>query len=293
MSLHNLTDEYMQSIYTWRPEGAHNSVTQIRSLLGTTMKRLYSLHIGAKELDEYLDIIRKERNSTLTLDVWREQYNQYLLLIAQRQNYINRYNNTKYWFQFKLDDVITLSESNWNMWGSITQLKFGRVVVDCLSKKLDPVFGALLSPTGGIVGPGNMDLYEPADGNDPVVMHGIFHDAGGYLLNYHCIGPGYNYINTRLTLFPRSSPLSTQFAGIRCWMRLIRQYNSSDNDVNNVTTIDGNSDDNRDVESVNILDEMDAVYDVDVVDDPDMDAAINSDSVECVDSVDSVNNEKN
>lgn len=230
MSICNLTDEYTQTIYRWVAKGAHSSETQIRSNLGTAMKRLYTLSLGDVKLDDYLDIIRRERGSDLSLEQWREQYGTYLLLLAQRQNYINLYNKTKSWYQNVLEDVPNLTESNWNMWGSVTQLKFGRVVIDGLNIKLDPVFGALLSPTGGIVGPGNTELYKP-NRIDCVVMHGVFHDAGGYLYNYHNIGPGYNYIHTRWTMFPTSSPLCNQVSGISWWVEFIERYKSNDDEL--------------------------------------------------------------
>ncbi len=96
--------------------------------------------------------------------------------------------------------------------GSTTQLRYGQVVGDALG--VDPVFGALLNPTGGLVGPGNtaMDLGESA-----LSYHGVVHDAGGYLFNYHSIGPGYDYLG--LEGRDTSSPLSGQQSGIRYWTR--------------------------------------------------------------------------
>lgn len=97
-----------------------------------------------------------------------------------------------------------------NFMGSTTQLRYGKVVGDALG--LDPVFGAMLNPTGGLVGPGNaaVDL-----GENPVGYHGVFHDAAGYLYNYHDMGPGYNYLGREDR--DTSSPFTGQEAGIRYW----------------------------------------------------------------------------
>lgn len=94
--------------------------------------------------------------------------------------------------------------------GSATQLRYGKVVGDALG--IDPVFGALLNPTGGLVGPGNaaIDLGESALG-----YHGAVHDAAGYLYNYHNMGPGYDYLG--LEGRDTASPLTGQQAGIRYW----------------------------------------------------------------------------
>ena len=81
---------------------------------------------------------------------------------------------------------------------SIEQLRFGKMVGDALGG-LDPVFGALLSPTGGIPGAGNVRVTSSvalaaAGGTEVVTNHGFAHDAAGYLLNYQGIGPGYQYV---------------------------------------------------------------------------------------------------
>jgi WXG100 family type VII secretion target len=96
--------------------------------------------------------------------------------------------------------------------GSATQLRYGKVVGDALG--VDPVFGALLNPSGGLVGPGNvaMDLGESALG-----YHGVVHDAAGYLFNYHNQGPGYDYLSREGR--DTSSPLTGQQAGIQYWTR--------------------------------------------------------------------------
>lgn len=98
-----------------------------------------------------------------------------------------------------------------NFMGSTVQLRYGQVVGDALG--IDPVFGAMLNPTGGLVGGGNISIQFPTE--HPVGYHGVFHDAAGYLYNYHNMGPGYNYLG--LENRDTSSPLTGQQAGIAHW----------------------------------------------------------------------------
>jgi len=102
---------------------------------------------------------------------------------------------------------------NWlhpSFMGSTSQLRSGQVVGDAFG--MDPVFGALLNPSGGLVGPGNnaIDLDDSAIG-----YHGAVHDAAGYLYNLHDAGPGYDYLGREGR--DTSSPLSGQREGIKYW----------------------------------------------------------------------------
>jgi WXG100 family type VII secretion target len=104
--------------------------------------------------------------------------------------------------------------------GSTPQLRFGQVVGDAFG--IDPVFGAMLSPTGGMVGPGNA-AYTPS--NDSAIgYHGVVHDAAGYLYNYHGVGPGYDYLNREG--LPRSFPGTGQVTGTRFWVEQIHPSTS-------------------------------------------------------------------
>ena len=96
--------------------------------------------------------------------------------------------------------------------GSTVSLRYGKVAGDVLG--VDPVFGALLNPTGGLVGPGD-DAYQPAP-DDAIGYHGAVHDAAGYLYNAHKTGPGYDYLGR--DVISTSSPLSGQVGGISWWM---------------------------------------------------------------------------
>ncbi len=97
--------------------------------------------------------------------------------------------------------------------GSTVSLRYGKVVGDTFG--IDPIFGALLNPTGGLVGSAN-DSYRPST-NDGIGYHGAIHDAAGYLYNYHGnIGPGYDYMGR--DILSTKSPLAGQVGGIAWWL---------------------------------------------------------------------------
>jgi hypothetical protein len=100
--------------------------------------------------------------------------------------------------------------------GSNVQLRYGKIAGDVLG--LDPVFGALLNPTGGLTGPGNLSFNL---GDTPLSIHGAVHDAAGYLFNYHNLGPGYNYLGTPDGINDTSDPLAGQINGVEFWYTLI------------------------------------------------------------------------
>lgn len=105
-----------------------------------------------------------------------------------------------------------------------SQLRFGALVGEVL--RLHPVFAALLSPTGGLVGAGN-NVIRATDIPSPslypaIVNHGVAHDAAGYLRVYHQIGPGYNYVPNSRSLLPDSEPLAGHINGINFYRDLAR-----------------------------------------------------------------------
>ena len=119
------------------------------------------------------------------------------------------------------DDVMTTRRDEYlqthgEFLGTQSSLRFGQVVGEATG--LDPAFAAMLNPTGGMVGPG-MDVLAPTDANSPVIWHGIFHDAGGYLSNYQNSGPGYTYLQGKQPESGQrgSDPLQGQVEGISYW----------------------------------------------------------------------------
>lgn len=104
--------------------------------------------------------------------------------------------------------------------GTTPQMRFGQMVGDAFG--IDPVFGAMLSPTGGMVGPGNL-AFAPSN-NSAIGYHGVAHDAAGYLYNYHGVGPGYDYLNREG--LDRGNPLTGQVTGTRYWTEIIHPSTS-------------------------------------------------------------------
>jgi RHS repeat-associated protein len=100
-------------------------------------------------------------------------------------------------------------------WGSIDQLRFGKIVGEGLD--IDPMLAILLSPTGGMVGPG----YSPGShdylSHEILRIHGGVHDAAGYMYNFHGIGPGYQYVPDTWETLDTSNPLAGQVSGISFW----------------------------------------------------------------------------
>jgi WXG100 family type VII secretion target len=102
-----------------------------------------------------------------------------------------------------------------SFWGTTDQLRFGQIVGNTFG--IDPVFGSMLNPTGGLVGPGDSILHAGLGGQQAVVIHGAVHDAGGFLYNYYGVGPGYHYVPGKLQVLDTSNPLAGQVDGIRFW----------------------------------------------------------------------------
>lgn len=101
------------------------------------------------------------------------------------------------------------------------QFMFGKVLGDAFG--IHEVFAALLSPTGGLVGPGNWLIPGIIDAghldpDNPVALHGCVHDAAGYLHTFHNEGPGYNYLDSDIEILGTGSPLSGQISGIAYWV---------------------------------------------------------------------------
>jgi len=156
-----------------------------------------------EEISDALDKISAAR------DVPREQiqadYDRYLELRAEAER-IGKANEKGEWEA--LNETL-----HSDFMGSTVQLRYGQVVGDQLG--IDPVFGSLLNPTGGLVGAGNFPSAQFAD-ESPISYHGVFHDAAGYLYNYHNIGPGYDYMGLEPNR-DQGHPFTGQETGIPYW----------------------------------------------------------------------------
>ena len=185
-------DDYMHSLIGSQFQGADSA--ELRQAMNDLSKN----PTGA-ELDQTLQRIADLRGRPVA-DI-RADYDKYLQVRQQRDA-----TNPN-----RPDDLNILHPE---FMGSTSQLRYGKVVGDAFG--VDPVFGAMLNPTGGLVGPDNWAV----DGDSTALgYHGMVHDAAGYLYNYHHEGPGYDYLGRegRAT----SSPLSGQREGIRYWRQTL------------------------------------------------------------------------
>merc|ERR1711934_252891 len=130
------------------------------------------------------------------------------------------------WTTTSISYGLVLSEDNLDLWGSRRQYAYGRTVARLLdhykgsSFKLNPMFAMMMNPTGGIVGPDNTSIWK-GDVHDAIVCHAIVHDAFGYLINFHGLGPGYNYLNV-CDMIPSTSPFCCQLAGLSRAMKIAK-----------------------------------------------------------------------
>jgi WXG100 family type VII secretion target len=184
--------------------------------LRQVMNDLYQNPTGAK-LDDAL-----QRLSAITgkpVEQLRGDYEKYQQLLAQQAQ--NGYEREALKQSPDWKDAVTTAvnpliglgkttlSTHPDFMGSNGQLRYGDMVGQAFG--IDPVFGALLNPSGGLVGPGNNAVDA---GQSALALHGQVHDAAGYLYNAHNkVGPGYDYLG--LEGRDTASPLSGQRAGIR------------------------------------------------------------------------------
>ena len=190
-------DQYMTSLVGVQIQGANDN--KLKEIMRKLAKGVTPGE--RKTLIEALAAIRGVPAAKLDAE-----YDRFMILRAQ-QEAVRKEKNS--------DPVPDCAEDmHKTFMGSNPQLVFGKVIGDAFG--VDPVFGALLSPTGGMVGPGNMALQ--MDDDDPTGYHGIVHDAAGYLFNYHNQGPGYDYLGREAAKGHKTSdPLTGQQSGMRYW----------------------------------------------------------------------------
>ena len=89
-------------------------------------------------------------------------------------------------------DLVTQSSDMGNLWGITQQLRFGLLVSRILfdhqktSLCLDPVFGSLLNPMGGVLGSPPRWIHSPTFWQDgPLRYQRVCKDAEWYLYLYH------------------------------------------------------------------------------------------------------------
>jgi len=173
--------------------------------------RALSSNPKGKKLDKVLKRISKA--TTESLDETKKQYKRFQeelqkLPIKEKQRILKQIKNVKPEYL-----------------GSLQQLRFGQLLTEHLD--LNPVFSALLSPTGGLIGPGsvprNIWFYSE---KGILAYHAAVHDAAGFLCNRQSIMPGYEYI-TNDEEPCETSPLAGQVTGILYWYRKLKKLRRS------------------------------------------------------------------
>lgn len=124
--------------------------------------------------------------------------------------------------------VVSEALNHLEYWGTRQQLLAGKVIADYVDDPngpLDPVFGVLLSPVAGRTGPGDSGIVHELlfDNDGPLAYHSAVHDAFGYLVTYHNIGPGYNYVGSHSLLKP-SQCMAGQMSGLHFWRELLKSF---------------------------------------------------------------------
>lgn len=180
--------------------------------LAEVMRRLSNNPTGAA-LDSTLQELADIRG--VPVDQIRSDYDRYLQLRQQaldspygRENGIAPLADGS-----SFGDSLRAGDS---FWGTTDQLRFGQIIGNTFG--IDPVFGSMLSPTGGLVGPGDSVLHMGLGDQQAIVIHGAVHDAGGFLRNHFGIGPGYHYVPGTWQILDTTNPLAGQVDGIQFWM---------------------------------------------------------------------------
>lgn len=192
-------ETYMDDVMDSRPPGSDSDE------LNGAMEALLENPDGS-HTDQYLQIIATETG--MTLQQAKAEYRKFQAIQQQAQNAAASNPDDD------IDNPEMLEEKHRRFLGTTASLRYGKMVGDHFG--INPVFGAMLNPTGGMVGPGNTQLYD-GDPDDPIVKHGVAHDAAGYLKNYHDAGPGYDYLKQE-THRDTTDPYVGQQSGIQYWL---------------------------------------------------------------------------
>ncbi|XP_032233716.2 uncharacterized protein LOC116616022 [Nematostella vectensis] len=238
--------EYLKSLLNIEFYGACDDTKTSSSPLGPQMKQLHQNVLQGKVRSKEVEIllqniaqlrkdIKAKSNDNLTK--FTRNFECFLKLREEREFLISReIEREEESFCALVSGVQTASKpvdqlTEDEFWGNSQQLLGGKIVGDSLGG-IDPVFGALLNPTGGMVGPGSCSVTHSLlyrDGN-AFSYHAAVHDACGYLLTYHGLGPGYNYLGHKWTFHPTNSFFAGQYSGYMFFRDLIKR-NAEENIV--------------------------------------------------------------
>ncbi len=166
-----------------------------------------------EKVEQALKVIAEKSDGRMTLEQAREQHKIFLEKRKEAES-----------VGIKIHELAQIPIRADYM-GSRDHLRFGQIVGDALG--LDPIFGALLNPTGGIVGPDNYGL---ALNESALGYHAAFHDAGGFLHTYFGKGPGYDYLGLEPGRFKDNplNPLVGQQSGVLYWNAMVSSRLSLD-----------------------------------------------------------------
>lgn len=156
-----------------------------KTILGEAMRDLYyctwttaaDKPVCDGVVEKMLGIIKRERR----IENIEEQYKE-CKKIAEKRDQTKVYPHTTVSLHPKLNDF----------WAITQQLRFGLLLREVLYKhkisaiKLDPVFGSLLNPTGGVFGCPDFWLHSLTAWQDgPMNYHTVCKDVSWYLKIYH------------------------------------------------------------------------------------------------------------
>ena len=137
-------------------------------------------------------------------DYFKSNFDLFMDLYEKRMSYV---------VNSGAEEIELNNEATSQFRASKIHLIFGKIVGDALG--LHPALGALLNPTGGIVGPNNSNIFYRAWSILPSFKkNGIIHDATGYLRYYHGVGPGYKYLD-KGDITGRLTPINGVLYGLK------------------------------------------------------------------------------
>ncbi|XP_066928123.1 uncharacterized protein [Clytia hemisphaerica] len=160
-----------------------------------------------------------------------EEYRYYIQGLMERRN---QNDMEKFWKDamkfidiYKQRGVQSEDLNHTNYWGTRQQLLAGKVIADHVDKSygsLDPIFGILLCPVAGRAGPGDSGIVHNIlfDDDGPLAYHSAAHDAFGYLITHHDVGPGYNYLGACGEVLDASRCMSGQISGLLFWKDVLK-----------------------------------------------------------------------
>jgi predicted lipase len=215
------TSRYFSLLYTYKPTGAEMYLVASPATFSTFGKAIYDL----KQLDSIvvapgttnasiddlllrIMISRGYRNTSANVQLYKNMYYTDYRNLLKRQ--ISR-------------SGLTIDSSKNAFWGSDRSLKFGRIVLDVLNPGLDDVFGAMLCPSGGIVGDGNNESTKSYN-DSAILLHNLVKDASEHLILSFGLGNGYTYLS-KDGLLKKNKTLgspASDLVGIPYWVGLIK-----------------------------------------------------------------------